>query len=188
MLTSASVIAQNDTLSGDTQWSDEDSDPIAAVEAARATIMAAVQAMPNTLVMPYQVYAAVRLHPKVVERVAYGSVGAVNEQILAQIFDVERVLVPRAFKNTAAPGQTAAMAYVWGKDALLCHVPTRPALKQVATAYTFAWTGAPGSVGGHRVELWREERRKADVVRVQRYYDQKVIAAGAAFLWKAAVA
>jgi hypothetical protein len=187
-LTDAAVIAQSETLAGDDQWSDVDSDPIAAVEARKATIMAAVQVLPNTLVLPYEVYAGVRLHPKVIERIAYGSVGAVNDQILAQIFDVERVLVPRAFKNTAAPGQAAAMAYVWGKDALLCHVPRRPALKQVALAYSFAWTGAPGSLGGHRVEMWREERRKADVIRVQRYYDQKVIAAGAAYLWKAAVA
>jgi hypothetical protein len=188
MLTSASVIAQSETLSGDTQWSDADSDPIAAVEAKKATIMAAVQALPNTLVLPYPVYAALRLHPKVIERVAYTSIAPVSEQLLAQIFDVERVLVPRAFKNTAAPGQTAAMSHVWGKDALLCHVPARPALKQVALAYTFAWTGAPGSVAGHRVEMWREEPRKADVIRVQRYYDQKLIAAGAAYLWKAAVA
>ena len=188
MLSDTAVITQSATLSGDDQWSDADSDPITAVETQKATIMAAVQVMPNTLVLPYEVYAAVRLHAKVIERIAYGSVGAVNEEILAQIFDVERVLVPRAFKNTAAAGQTASMSYVWGKHALLCHVPSRPALKQVALAYSFAWTGAPGSVGGHRVELWREERRKADAIRVQRYYDQKVIAAGAAYLWKSAVA
>ena len=188
MLTSTSVITQSTTLTSTGQWSHADSNPITAVETAKATIMASVQEMPNTLVLPYEVYAKVRLHAAVVARVAYGSVGTVNEQILAQIFDVERVLVPRAFKNTAAPGQTASMAYVWGKNALLCYVPPRPALKQVSLAYTFGWSGAPGSVDGNRVELWREERRKADVVRVQRYYDQKVIAAGAAYLWKAAVA
>ena len=188
MLTDAAVITQNATLSGTSQWSDATSDPIAAVEAQKATIMAAVQVLPNTLVLPYDVYAKVRMHAKVIERIAYGSLGAVNEDLLAQIFDVERVLVPRAFKNTAKPGQNPSMSYVWGKSALLCHIPRRPALKQLALAYSFAWTGAAGSVGGHRVELWREERRKADVIRVQRYYDQKVIAAGAAYLWKNAVA
>lgn len=188
VLTDTSVITQSETLSGTGQWSDAASNPIDAVEAKKATIMSSVQVMPNVLVLPYDVYAKVRIHSKVVERVAYGSIGAVNEEILAQIFDVERVFVPRAFKNTAKPGQSATMAHVWGKDALLCHVPSRPALKQVGLTYTFTWTGAPGSLSGHRVELWREERRKADVIRVQRYYDQKVIAAGAAYLWKAAVA
>lgn len=188
LLTDTSVITQSTTLSGTGQWSDAASDPISAIEAQKATIMAAVQVMPNTLVLPYSVYTKVRMHAKVIERVAYGSVGALNEEILAQIFDVERVLVPRAFQNTAKPGQAASMSHVWGKHALLCYVPRRPALKQVSLAFTFAWTGSPGSVSGHRVELWREERRKADVIRVQRYYDQKIIAAGAAYLWKNAVA
>ena len=182
-------MTQNATLSGTSQWSDfTNSDPIAAVEAQKATIMAAVQVLPNTLILPYQVYAKVRMHPKVLDRIAHGSVGAVTEQTLAQIFDVERVLAPRAFKNAARPGQAPSMSYVWGKNALLAYVPPRPALKQVALAYTFAWTGAAGAIAGHRVELWREERRKADMIRVQRYYDQKVIAAGAAYLWKSAVA
>lgn len=188
MLTDASLITQNTTLAGTDQWSDADADPVAAIEAQKATIMSSVQVLPNTLVLPYEVYCQVRVHPKVLERVTLGTVGALGQDVLAQVFDVERVLVPRAFKNTAPAGQSPSMSYVWGKNALLCHVPTRPALKQMALSYSFAWTGAPGSVSGHRVELWREERRKADLVRVQRYYDQKIIAAGAAYLWKGAVA
>ena len=72
--------------------------------------------------------------------------------------------------------------------ALLAFVPPRAAIKQASLAYTFQWTGAPGSLAGHTVELWREDRRKADAIRVQRYYDQKIIAARAAYLWKSAVA
>jgi hypothetical protein len=80
------------------------------------------------------------------------------------------------------------MEYVWGKDALLCHVPPRSGLKTVALAYSFLWTSAPGSVSGRTVEVWRENRRKSDVIRVQKYYDQKIIAPGAGYLWKNAVA
>jgi hypothetical protein len=161
---------------------------VAAVETAKAVVIESVQSMPNTLVLPYEVYAKLRVHPKIVERAQFATFGVVGPDILAQIFDVARVLVPRALKNTAAPGQDPAMQFVWGKHALLCHVPPRPAMKQVSLGYTFQWGGAPGSLGGHVVEMWREDRRKADVVRVQRYYDQKIIAPGAAYLWKDAVA
>ena len=189
MLTSAAQITQNETLAGAAQWSDATSDPVRAVELKKQTIMGSVQALPNTLVLSYPVYAQLRIHPKVLDRVAWnGSSGAVSDQVLAEVFDVERVLVGRAFQNTAAPGPAPAMSYVWGKHALLAYVPARPGLKQMALALSFAWAGAPGSLTGHRVELWREERRKADAIRVQRYYDQKVIAAGAAYLWKSAVA
>ncbi len=177
------------TLSGIDQWSDYDnSDPVAVVEAQKATIQTAVQAIPNVLVLSYPVFQKVRLHPKVIEKMQYVRLGVVGPDVLAQLFDVERVIVPRAFKNVAAPGQSADLQYVWGKDAFLCYVPPRPALKQVAFAYTFLWSIAPGSIRGHIVESWREDRRKADMIRVQKYYDQKVIAPGAVYLWKDAVA
>lgn len=189
ILTDTSVITQNATLSGTSQWSDfANSDPVQAIEDQKAAIIQAVQVMPNTLMLPYEVFTQVRIHPQVVDRADLARVGVVNSDLLAQIFGVEQVLVPRALQNTAAAGQPASMSFVWGKDALLCFVPPRAALKQVSLAYTFQWTGAAGSLAGHMVELWREERRKADVIRVQRYYDQKVTAADAAFLWKSAVA
>lgn len=177
------------TLSGTSQWSDfANSDPVAAVEDQKATIQRAVQQIPNTLVLPYDVYRKVRLHPKVVEKVVNVRIGVVGPGILADVFDVERVLVPRGLRNTANPGQAPNLSQIWGKHAFLCYVPPRPGLKTVAFAATFQWMAAPGSLSGHVVEMWREERRKADMVRVQRYYDQKIIAVGAVFVWKNAVA
>ncbi len=178
-----------ETLSGTDQWSDyTNSDPVSAVEGQKGTIQQEVQVLPNTLVLPYEVYQKVRLHPKVIEKVQYVKLGVVGPDVLAQLFDVDRVLVAKAFKNVAARGQAASLEYVWGKDAFLCYMPARPALKQTALAYTFVWTVAPGSVNGRVVEVWRENRRKADMIRVQKYYDQKIIAAGACYLWKDAVA
>jgi hypothetical protein len=178
-----------ETLSGNDQWSDyTNSDPVAAIEAKKATIMAGVQMMPNTLVLPYEVYQKVRLHPKVTDKVKYVTIGVLGADLLARLFEVERVLVPKAFQNVAAKGQTPSLQYVWGKDAFLCYVPPKPALKQVALAYTFFWTVAPGSINGRIVEVWRDPNRKADVIRVQKYYDQKVIAPGACYIWKSAVA
>jgi hypothetical protein len=183
LLTNGAVITQFDEPEAADRWDAATSNPVADIEARKATIMASVQALPNTLVLSYPVYAKLRQHPKVGEFLNNTQQGVATAEVLAQVFDVERVLVARAFKNTAGEGQAPVIDYVWGNHALLAYVPTRPAFKQVALAYTFAW-GAPGSAAGHRVELWREERRKADMLRVQRYYDQKLIAPGAAFLWK----
>lgn len=189
LLTDPALLTQSETLAGNDQWSDfANSDPVAAVEERKAVIISSVQVAPNTLILPYEVFVKLRIHPQIVDRAQFATFGVAGPEILAQIFDVEKVLVPRALRNTAAPGQAASMVHVWGKNALLCYVPPRPALKQVALANTFQWGGAPGSLGGHSVEVWREDRRKADVIRVQRYYDQKVIAAGAAYLWNEAVA
>src|SRR5690606_40045036 len=101
---------------------------------------------------------------------------------LAQLFDVERVLVPRAVRNTAPRGQVPVLETVWGKDALLMYVPPRAGLKVIAPAITFVWAQAPATVNGTSVQAWREERRKATMIRVQKYYDIKPVAPAAAFL------
>lgn len=180
-----------DTLSGTSQWSDytntATSDPVKAIEAKKADIQEAAQVAPNTLVLPYEVYQKVRFHPKVVEKIQYVRMSVATPQILAELFDVERVLVPKSFKNTAKRGQSAALSYIWGKNAMLLYVPPRPALRTVSFAYSFIWT-AEGSVSGYLVESWRANNRKADMIRVQRYYDQKFIAPSACYLWKSAVA
>jgi len=180
---------QGETLSGTSQWSDyDDSDPVVAVEGKKSAVQSSVQEIPNTLVLPFEVFQKVRLHPAVTERVKYSNLGVAGPSILAQIFDVERVLVPRSFKNIAARGQNPSLAYVWGKNAFLCYIPPRPAMMRVALAYSFLWTQAPGSVNSRIVEVWRDHPRKSDMIRVQRYYDQKIIAPGACYLWKNAVA
>ena len=161
----------------------EDGVPLQDIEAGRAAILSAVQALPNTLVLPFAVYTALRNHPTVTERVKYTGSGAVGTAALAELLDVERVLIARAVKNTAAPGQASAMAPVWGNAAILLHVPPRAGLKSVAAALTFAWTASAGA-RGVAVHAWREERRKATMIRVQKYYDQKIVAAGAAWVMR----
>ena len=178
-----------ETLAGNDQWSDYDnSDPVVAVEEKKAAVQAAVQEIPNTLVLPYEVFQKVRLHPEIVDRVKYSNLGVAGPDVLAQLFDVEQILVPRSFKNVARRGQEPDLRYVWGKNAFLCYIPPRPAMMRVALSYSFLWTQAPGTVNGRLVELWREHPRKSDVIRVQRYYDQKIIAPGACYVWKNAVA
>ncbi len=169
------------------RWDQEGVDPVAEVEAGRSAIQEAVGLAPNTLVLSWPVYQAVRNHPKITDRVKYMQFGVVGVEELARLFDVETVLVGRAFRNTAARGQAAQLEYVWGQDALLLHAPARAGLKSIALALTFVWAVAPGSLNGRLVELWREERRKADMIRVQKYYDLKLVAPPAGYLWKSAV-
>lgn len=187
-LRDASLVPNIDLDAASTRWDETGADPVANIEAGRAAILAATQQLPNTLVLPFAVYTAVRNCEAVIDRVKFTNGGTVGTQSLAELFDVERVLVARAVKNTAAAGQAAVMAPIWGRDALLLHVPARVSLKSVAPVLTFAWSQAAGSSRGVSVQTWREERRKSTMVRVQKYYDQKIVAAGAAYLLRNAIA
>ncbi|MEQ8819741.1 MAG: major capsid protein [Sumerlaeia bacterium] len=177
------------TLAGNDQWSDSaNSDPADDIETARDAIAGATQTVPNTLILPPAVYQKLRHHPKIAERVKYIRLGIPGPAELAEFFDVERVIVPRAMVNTAARGQAPVLEDVWGKDAFLLSVPSRPGLKSIAPVLTFVWARAEGSLQGTSVQTWREERRKSTMIRVQKYYDQKLVAPAAAYAIRSAVA
>jgi hypothetical protein len=162
-------------------WSNPESDPLTQLREARQNVFAVAQRRPNVAIMPYAIFDALRHHPKIVDRIKYTTAGVVGEQLLAQLLDLDRVLVPRSFKNVARRGQAPVCVPVWGNAVWLLYVPPRPALKQVTAVATFVWSGAMGSVDGWVVERWREPRRKADMIRVQRYYDHKLIAPSAIY-------
>lgn len=181
------ALPETDLAGGGNEWDDAQVDPVSHVEAARSAILAAAQVTPNTLVLPHAVYTKVRNHPAIIERVKYSGLGVVGTGILAELFDVERVLVARSFRNTAARGQEPSLEPIWGRDVLLLHVPRRVSLKTVAPVLTFVWGNALGSSRGSSVQTWREERRKATMIRVQKYYDQKIIAPGAGYILRNAI-
>lgn len=162
-------------------WTAASSDPIGDVREARMAIFESSQRRANVMVLPYQIYELLRSHPAVTEAIKYGGQPMATPAVLAQLFDVDRVLVPRACVNKAAPGQAPQVGSVWEAAIYLAHVAPRPGLKQVTLAHTFVWNGTPGSENGTVVERWRENGRKADMVRVQKYYDIKLIAPGAGF-------
>jgi len=165
------------------RWGDSNIDPVADIEQARESIVDGTQQLPNTLVLPFDVYQTVRNNPNITQRIAYSRLGVFGPMELAQLFDVERVLVPRSVSNITAEGQSASLQPVWGKNAYMFYVPERAGLKSIAPALNFVWTQSSG-VNGTSVQQWRNEGRKATLVRVQKYYDQKIVAPTSAYIIK----
>ena len=116
ILTSTSVLSQNTTLSGTSQWSDfSNSDPIADIRTGKQTIHASIHVDPNTLVLGKQVWDKLIDHPALIERIKYSQFGAVTEDIVARILGVERLIIGAAGKNGAVEGQSDSMSYIWGR-------------------------------------------------------------------------
>lgn len=112
------------TLAGTDQWSDfTNSDPV-------EDILAAIEGMlmrPNTLVLGSQVLYQVRRHPKVIAAVyptggnaATGGIATVD--MLRELFEIDRILVGRAYHNASKPGQTATYTRLWGKHCSLLRI------------------------------------------------------------------
>lgn len=183
ILTDTAQVTQNTTLSGTSQWSDySNSSPVTDIRTARTTIHAASFKKPNTLILGKQVFDALCDHPEIIERVKYSALGVITAELLARVFQLEKILVGEAGKNTAVEGQTDSLSYVWGKHAVVCYIAPRVGLKTLTLGITFTYKT-------RMVKRWRDEDREGTYVRVgQDNYVQKVVAVAAGYLIKNAVA
>lgn len=176
------VITQNTTLSGTDQWSDfENSDPFNDIRTAIGVVQAAIGRRPNTLVLSQSVFNVIVDHPDIVDRIKYSMAGAVTAELLARLFDLERVIIGSAVQNSAKEGQTDSLSYIWGKHAWVAYVAPSPRLKQVTFGYHFSYKT-------REAEKWDDGDAKARYVRVHDNYDQEIVAVEACYLIKNAIA
>ena len=172
------------------------SDPMTDVETGKETILLNTGMMPNTLVLGYQVYRQLRNHPDLVDRIKYGGLTApggraatVTMEVMAQLFDVERVLVARAVKATNKEGAAGAYAFTHGKNALLCYSAPAPAMLAPSAGYVFAWRGVSGEMGTTiGVSSFRMEHLKSDRVEAEYAFENRVIGSDLGYFFSAAVA
>lgn len=131
-----------------TFWNDDaNGDPFTDVSTAQTKILQNTGLEANTLVLAYPVYQALRKHPLVIDRIKYTSpayAGSITPQLMAEAFDVERVLVSKGVYNTAAQGATGSYSFIVGNNALLCHSARAPGLWTPSAGYTFSWQGFTG--------------------------------------------
>lgn len=127
------------TLSGTSQWSDGASNPIPVITDA----LDAVVMRPNIGVLGRRTSTWLRRHPKVVK--AYngttGDDGMVPMQFLADLLELEAILVGEARLNIARPGQAASLVRAWGPHAAFIY---RDRLADSNSGTTFGFTAQWG--------------------------------------------
>jgi hypothetical protein len=183
----------NDT----TRWSDgTNGTPIEDVRKAKTDMLEATGYEPNTFVLSQRVMDALVDHPDIIDRIKYsGGVGNQNParttvQALAQLFEVERILVMRAIQNTAAEGDANSHSFIGGKNALLTYVPATPGLMTPSAGYTFTWSGYQGASNEFGVSVTRREREiiKATEVEAEMAYTHKLVASDLGVFFSSIVA
>jgi hypothetical protein len=179
-----SNITNNTTLSGTSKWSDYvNSNPITAIDAAKETVQQSIGEFPNVLLLPRSVYRTVRNHPQVLDRIKYTRDGARHlptPEELADLFDVDEVIVPAPLQQANPEGEADSLQYIWGNLALLFYRPVRPGIRTPSFGYTFMWVAQGTS---YMVKKFRIEGRDSDYIKAKKYYDQHFVASNAAYLW-----
>lgn len=139
--------------------------------------------MPNTLVLPQDVFDTVCNDPLILLRINGGATqqnpAIVTMELLAQLFGLKRVIVASAVRNTAVEGAAYAGAFIFTNQLLLCYVPDAPAKRTPAAGYIFshssfddveaAKSGAPG------IRTWRDEPTRSDMFEGIMEFDMAIV-------------
>jgi hypothetical protein len=128
-------------LSGTDQLNDyANSDPIGVIEAGRNGVRNKVGLYPNVLLLGAPVFDALKHHPAIVDKIKHTQTGVLTEELLANIFSIQRVVVGKA----VAVGDDDVQFDIWGKDAILAYVPQQiTGMRQPSYGYTYTMDGHP---------------------------------------------
>jgi hypothetical protein len=171
------------------QWDDyTDSDPIEDIEEGKADILSVTGLEANTLVLGYDVFRTLKNHPDLVDRIKYTSSQTITEDMIARMFDIERVMVSKSIKATNAEGATQAYGFTTGKTALLAHVAPNPGVLTPSAGYTFSWTGVSQGLGlTIGTSSFRLESLRATRVEAELSFDNKVVSSDLGYFWNTIV-
>lgn len=167
------------------KWNTGSASPIKDVDTGRITMRNTYGIKPNAMVLEWEAFLAVRREPQILDAL-FGSVNPENSAnvtaaMLAQVFDLDEVIVSESQKNTANEAKAAVLAASWDKTlSLLFRKEDGNDLKRPQFMRTFHWS-ADGSNLGETFESYYSEEKRSDYVRHRMDTQEKVLYAPAAY-------
>jgi len=135
----------------------------------------------NALIINQKVFRNLRRCKQVIDAIESSGAGQSSKQsditaeLLAQVFDLEFVIVAGSSKNGAKEGQAATPSQIWSDEyAMVCRVATSPDFREPCIGRTFHWSQDGSSIGG-TVESYRDENVRANIIRVRHDVDELVL-------------
>jgi hypothetical protein len=176
--------AYKTALTGADRWNQgATSDPIADVDTGKAACFIE----PNTMILGKEVWDKLKRHPAILDHVKGGATvdkpSLVRPELVAEIFDLDQVLIGKAKYNSANKGATASYSYVWGKDCVLAYVDPAAYLEGVSAWKTFRWRQL-STDAVYQVRRYRDESKGGggEFIEVETSYDEVAVCADVAYL------
>ena len=158
-----------------------DAVPINNVETAVNKVYDGSGLWPNALIINRKVFRNLRNLDQIIDRIASEGAGNatkpsdITEAMLAQVFDLDYVIVAGASKNSAKEGQAATPVQIWSSEyAMVWRIATGNDMREPCIGRTFHWSDDGSSIGG-RVESYRDETIRGDVIRVRHDVDEVIL-------------
>lgn len=117
-------------------WWVDTSDPLKDISEAKDAIRAKTGMKPNLLVLSPSALSALKVHPKLIERIKYTKAESLTLEMLANLFEVPKVVEA---EGIVASGAQDAFGDIWKKDALLCYSDQSPAASNEVPSYGYTY-------------------------------------------------
>lgn len=178
-------------VSGSRPWTNKaQATPVDEINTAKRNIRQNFGKWPNTILFDYSLLLYIRELNDIQDRIASSGAGQsikaseITKAQLAQVFDIPNVLVANAVQNTALEGNAASMSSLWSDSyCFVGYMAETNDITEPCLGRCFHW-GGDGSDPLGRIESYRDEPKRADVVRVRHEVGEKVLFSAAGFLIK----
>ncbi len=128
------LVGQDRWLGGGT------SNPSDDIETAREAIRASTGMYPNVVLLSAKAMGACRQNDKIIDRIKYTGRDIVTTDLLASLWDVNKVVVGKAVSADDA----GAFTDVWGPDVVVAYVPpSASTMEEPSYGYTYTIEGHP---------------------------------------------
>lgn len=172
------------------RWDVNNADPIGDIRTGVSTLRTNLGGLkPNVLVMGQAVWDVLIDHDDMLSRIASTQTQIVTEELVAQLFGLEKVVVLGDAYNSAAQGATTTMANIVGKHALLAYVASSPSINTPSAGYIASWSEFDGvaDAGAVGVSVRRDDSTRSDIYEASSYFDLIVSATDAGYFFSSIV-
>lgn len=164
------------TLGAGDKFTNDTSNPIPIFEDAKEQIRSKIAAYPNTALFGAKAFAALKEHPKILDRIAYTSAAVVTVDLLKSLLDIPNIVVGAAvYADDADDFQD-----IWADNVILAYVPEKAqnierSIYEPSFGYTLRKRNMP------MVDRY-DESGKIEIVRTTDNFEVKILGAEAGYL------
>lgn len=166
------------TLSGTSKVTDKSADIFGMFDTGIRAVKRAIGRKPNVCVIAGNVWAALKEHPAVIEKLKYSQVAIVTPEVFAKLIGIDTVKIGEAVYE-----ENSQLKDIWSDAIVLAYVAPRSAERK-GTVYEPSYGYTVRRHNGLFVDTYKENGGKIEVIRTTDIHKPHLVGASAGYLIK----
>lgn len=166
------------TLSGTSKITSKDADIFAMFDTGIRAVKRAIGRKPNVCVIAGDVWAALKEHPAVIEKLKYSQVAIVTPEVFAKLIGIDTVKIGEAVYE-----ESSQLKDIWSDAIVLAYVAPRSAERK-GTVYEPSYGYTVRRHNGLFVDTYKENGGKLEVIRTTDIHKPHLVGSAAGYLIK----